>query len=80
MSEGWKGDSQKNAKMPDNIHKIIVGAGPRACPENDNPHENGQTHGIGQPRGVAPTGKISVEAPFQSIKILLKINVFWCIL
>ena len=46
--------------MPNHIHGIIiitrsvvvptVGAGPRACPDN------GQPRGIGQPRGVAPTG------------------------
>jgi hypothetical protein len=31
------------------IGRGYVGAGPCACPENDNSHENGQPHGIGQP-------------------------------
>jgi len=45
-------DTDEFILMPNHIHGIIiltpnVGAGPRACLEND--------QGIGQPRGVAPT-------------------------
>jgi len=41
--------------MPNHFHGIviIVGAGPRACPDG-----MGQPHPIGQPQGVAPTADI----------------------
>ena len=44
--------------MPNHIHGIviIVGAGPRACPEIGVPPHTGQAPNTGQPRGVAPTG------------------------
>ncbi len=47
--------------MPNHIHGIIVltvvGAGPRACPDNGQPRGvDGHPRGVhGQPRGVAPT-------------------------
>ncbi|MBI4309126.1 MAG: transposase, partial [Candidatus Omnitrophica bacterium] len=50
--------------MPNHIHGIvvIVGAGPRACPDNAQPSinrqplpDNGKPRIDGQPRGVAPT-------------------------
>jgi REP element-mobilizing transposase RayT len=43
--------------MPNHLHGIIfVGAGPRACPDN-------QSNDAGQPRGVAPTDSSSTEHP-----------------
>ncbi len=49
--------------MPNHIHGIIilVGAGPRACPE---------PQVMGQPRGVAPTGSLSLPDVVHRFKAL----------
>ena len=48
--------------MPNHIHGIImiVGAGPCACPDNEQSDDEGEPHNReGQPQGVAPTLSLS---------------------
>ena len=54
--------------MPNHVHGIImlVGAGPRACPDN-----SGRSRGVvGQPQGVAPTGTMSLPDVVHRFKSL----------
>lgn len=54
--------------MPNHLHGVIilVGAGPRACPDNP-----GQPQGArGQPQGVAPTGTMSLPDVVHRFKSL----------
>ncbi|MDP2948641.1 MAG: transposase [Chloroflexota bacterium] len=54
--------------MPNHVHGIIilVGAGPRACPDNPAPSQ-----GVaGQPQGVAPTGTMSLPDVVHRFKSL----------
>jgi len=54
--------------MPNHVHGIImlVGAGPRACPDNPS-----RSRGVaGQPQGVAPTGTMSLPDVVHRFKSL----------
>jgi REP element-mobilizing transposase RayT len=61
--------------MPNHVHGIIVlvGAGPRVCPDTWRPHG---AH-LGQPQGVAPTNTLSLPDVVHRFKSLITAKYRW---